>query len=67
MPQSDRVDAGNVYDVNDWPTTNLEPHDISNIMGYEFDSCMSHFTHDQSESNSNTPAHAHMLVLENMC
>jgi len=46
MPQSDQVDGGNVYDTHDWPCTNLEPHDISNIMGYEIDACMSHMTHD---------------------
>lgn len=35
MPEDNEVDAGNVYELNDWPRTDGEPHDICNIMGYE--------------------------------
>jgi hypothetical protein len=35
MPADDQVDPGNVYEYNDWPRTDGEPHDICNVMGYE--------------------------------
>lgn len=54
MPADDAIDPGNVYEYNDWPRTDGEPHDICNVMGYEADFCMTDFHHDQCTKARNT-------------
>ena len=47
ITDTDQPDMGEVYDFDVWPRTNGEPHNLTNILDYEDDACMTDFTMDQ--------------------
>lgn len=57
MPEANREVYGNLFELDEWPRTNGEPHNICNIMGYGDDPCISEFTLDQCIKARNVLRH----------